>query len=56
MILGFRDMVNGHWAFPCQSLEVWARTEGDLHRALMSHVLLRSNKNKDARLGWPLFK
>ncbi|CAE7240855.1 WRAP53 [Symbiodinium sp. CCMP2592] len=29
----------------------WAKTEGDLHRALMSHVMDRSRRNFDARSG-----
>ena len=32
------------------SLEAWARTEGDLIRALMSHVLERNRRNPEARL------
>ncbi|CAE7193217.1 unnamed protein product [Symbiodinium sp. CCMP2592] len=31
--------------------EAWAKTEGDLHRALMSHVMDRSRRNSDTRTG-----
>ena len=36
-----------HW-------QVWARTEGDLHRALMAYVIERVRRNRDPRLGTPV--
>ena len=36
-------------------LKAWARTEGDLMRGLMSHVIERSRRNKGAKSGpWVL--